>query len=146
MHAKLRHADRLATIGQLAAGVAHELNEPLSGILGFAQLLSKTPRLPRQARNDIKRIESAALPARETIRCLMAFARQTPPRDVRVNINRLIEQSADIWTPRCATEGVQVEYALDEHIPVLVADDGQLRQVVTNLAVWAMPIAWHGIS
>lgn len=138
LHAKLRHADRLATIGQLAAGVAHELNEPLGGILGFAQLLAKTPRLPHQARADIGKIEAAALHARETIRRLMTFARQTPPRDVRVNVNRLIEESAGIWAPRCEAEGVRVEYALDERIPEIVADDGQIRQVVTNLAVNAI--------
>lgn len=142
LHAKLRHADRLATIGQLASGVAHELNEPLNAILGFAQLLAKTPRLPPQARADIAKIEASALHAREIIRHLMAFARQTPPRDARVNINTLIRDSASIWLPRCEAEGVQLEYALDADVPEIVADDGQLRQVITNLvvnAVQAMP-------
>lgn len=141
-NAKLRHADRLATIGHLAAGVAHELNEPLGGILGFAQLLAKTPRLPPQARRDAAKIEAAALHARKIIRQLMTFARQTSPRDTRLNVNRLILDSADIWLPRCESAGVQVEYALDEFLPEILADDGQLRQVVTNLivnAVQAMP-------
>ncbi|MCP4657633.1 MAG: hypothetical protein GY856_19680, partial [bacterium] len=61
----IRHADRLATIGQLAAGVAHELNEPLGNILGFAQLMQKSFGLPNQARGDIDRIVSASLNARE---------------------------------------------------------------------------------
>jgi signal transduction histidine kinase len=142
LQAKLRHADRLATIGQLAAGVAHELNEPLGAILGFAQLLAKTPRLQAQARTDIAKIESSALHAREVIRQLMTFARQTAPRDARVNVNRLIQESAGIWLPRCETEGVRLEYALDGSLPEIVADHGQLRQVVTNLvvnAVQAMP-------
>lgn len=142
LQAKFRHADRLATIGQLAAGVAHELNEPLGAILGFAQLLAKTPRLTVQARSDIGKIEASALHAREVIRQLRTFARQTPPRDTRVNVNRLIQESAGIWLPRCETEGVRLEYALDENLPEIVADDGQLRQVVTNLvvnAVQAMP-------
>lgn len=142
LHAKLRHADRLATIGHLASGVAHELNEPLGGILGFAQLLAKTSRLPQQARADIAKIEASALHAREIIRQLMTFARQNPPRDVRVNINRLIKESTGIWLPRCEAERVRLEYAFDENIPEIVADDGQLRQVVTNLvvnAVQAMP-------
>jgi len=138
LNAKLRHADRLSTIGQLASGVAHELNEPLGGILGFAQLLAKTSRLPRQARSDIAKIEACALHAREIIRQLMTFARQTPPRDVRVNVNRLIRESTGIWLPRCEAESVRLEYALDESIPEIVADDGQLRQVVTNLVVNAV--------
>ncbi len=138
LRAKLRHADRLATIGQLASGVAHELNEPLGGILGFAQLIAKMPRLPRQVRTDLAKIESSALHAREVIRQLMTFARQTPPRDVRVNLNRLIQESTAIWLPRCDAEGVRPEYALDENIPEIVADDGQLRQVITNLVVNAV--------
>ncbi len=144
LHAKLQHADRLATIGQLAAGVAHELNEPLGGILGFAQLLAKTSGLSRQAKADITKIETAALHAREIIRHLMTFARQTPPRDSRVNVNRLVKESAGIWLPRCEAEGVRVEYAFDERIPDIVADDGQLRQVVTNLVVNAVQAMPHG--
>lgn len=135
LHAKLRHADRLATIGQLAAGVAHELNEPLSGILGFAQLLAKTPDLPDQAQEDTAKIEAATLHAREIIRSLMTFARQTPPRDVRIDLNRLIKESESIWRPRCAASDIKLEYAFDETLPEIVADDGQLRQVVTNLVV-----------
>jgi signal transduction histidine kinase len=138
LHAKLRHADRLATIGQLAAGVAHELNEPLGGILGFAQLLAKTPDLPQQAQEDIAKIEAATLHARDTIRRLMTFARQTPPRDVRINLNQLILESESIWRPRCVASEIQLQYDLDKRIPEIVADDVQLRQVVTNLAVNAI--------
>ncbi|QHI69636.1 sensor histidine kinase [Tichowtungia aerotolerans] len=142
LRAKLRHADRLATIGRLAAGVAHELNEPLGGILGFAQLLAKTPDLPDQARADISKIEAATLHARDIIRHLMVFARQTPPCDKRVDFNRLIRDSEAIWGARCAAAGVQLVYALDPDIPEIIADDRQLRQVVTNLvvnAIQAMP-------
>lgn len=142
LHHKLRHADRLATIGQLAAGVAHELNEPLGAILGFAQLAAKTPRLPRQTRSDMARIQAAALHAREVIRQLMTFARRAPPHDACVSIAQLIRESAGIWLPRCEAGGVRLEYALDEGLPEIVADDGQLRQVITNLvvnAVQAMP-------
>jgi signal transduction histidine kinase len=138
LHAKLRHADRLATIGQLAAGVAHELNEPLGGILGFAQLLAKTPDLPQQAKDDTAKIEAATLHARDIIRSLMTFARQTPPRDVRINLNQLIQESESIWRPRCAASDIKLEYAFDETIPEIVADDGQLRQVITNLVVNAI--------
>ncbi len=139
---KLLHADRLGLIGQFAAGVAHELNEPLGSILGFAQLLAKTPRLPKQARADVARIEAASLRAREIIRQLMTFARQTQPRDARVDVNRLIRESADLWRPRCESGGIALRFRLDPALPAIVADDGQLRQVLANLvlnAIHAMP-------
>ena len=67
-----------ATIGMLAPGVAHELNEPIGNILGFAQLAKKTGRLPQSAKKDIEKIENASLQAREIIQKLLVFARQIP--------------------------------------------------------------------
>ncbi len=139
---QLRHADRLATIGQLASGIAHELNEPLGSILGFAQLLAKTPRMPRGARDDLAKVEMAALHARDIIRKLMVFARQSPPRLEEVDINRIVKESSSIWVWRCEDAGVRVKYVLDAALPAILADEGQVRQVVTNLvvnAVQAMP-------
>lgn len=135
---QLRHADRLATIGQLAAGVAHELNEPLGSILGFAQLARKCDGMPPQADKDIGRIEGAALHAREIIRKLMVFARQTPPRKSRVDLNRVVEQALDLCSSRCEKSGVQVSLDLAESLPPIVADPGQLGQVLVNLVVNAL--------
>ncbi len=139
---QLRHADRLATIGQLASGLAHELNEPLGGILGFAQLLGKTPRLPRAARGDVAKIETAALHARDIIRKLMVFARQSPPRLKEIQLNRLVEESASFWAWRCEDADVRVKHVLDPGLPAFPGDEGQITQVVVNLvvnAVQAMP-------
>ena len=84
---QLRHADRLATIGQLAAGVAHELNEPLGNILGFAQLVQLAPERIEQVEKDAGQIVTACLHAREIIRKLLVFARQLPPKKDSVNLN-----------------------------------------------------------
>ena len=85
------HADRLATTGQLAAGVAHELNEPLAGILGFAQLARKCAELPRQVDRDIEKVVAVALHAREIIRKLLLFARQAPSKKTRIDLNQVVE-------------------------------------------------------
>ncbi len=132
---QLRHADRLATIGQFAAGVAHEINEPLGGILGFAHLISRTPGLPQQVRKDVSRIQSAALHAREIIRKLMTFARQAPPQPTAVDLNRIVRESASLWLLRCEDNGIRVDYDLAGDLPRVMADEAQIRQVVTNLAV-----------
>jgi len=139
---QLRHADRLATIGQLAAGVAHELNEPLGNILGFAQLVQKSGRLPSRAAADVDKIVSASLHAREIIKKLMFFGRQMPPKKVRVSLNRIVEEGLYFLRSRCASAGVEVRLDLALDLPEIVADPSQLHQVLVNLvvnAIQAMP-------
>ena len=139
---QLLHADRLATIGELAAGVAHELNEPLGAVLGFAQLARKHVGLPDPANEDVRKIEAAALQAREIVRKLMVFARQTPPRTARVNLNSLVEDGLYLLEARCAERRIEVERGLEEGLPDIIADASQLQQVLVNLvvnAIQAMP-------
>ena len=108
MENQLRHSDRLAKIGQLTAGVAHELNEPLGNILGFAQLSAKANNLSDQVYSDLDNIIKSALHAREIIKKLMFFSRQTPPRETQVNLNRLIEDGIYLFESRCAKNGITV--------------------------------------
>ena len=138
LHAQLRHADRLATIGMLAAGVAHELNEPLANILGFAQLARKCPGVPTRVTNDIEKIETASLQAREIIQKLLVFARQRPPRKTRVNLNQVVQDSLYLLEARCAKEGIELGQVLYPNLPEITADSAQLSQVVVNLVVNAL--------
>jgi signal transduction histidine kinase len=142
LEAQLRHADRLATIGQLAAGVAHELNEPLGNVLGFAQLARKTPGLPKAAADDIDKTVTAALHARDIVSKLMLFARQKMPAHGRVKVNELVENGLDLLESRCTKAGIHVVRRLDPSLPEIAADAGQLQQVLVNLvvnAIQAMP-------
>jgi signal transduction histidine kinase len=139
---QLRHADRLATIGQLAAGVAHELNEPLGNILGFAQLAKKTENLPAQVDKDLGSIESASLHAREIIRKLMAFARQLPPKRTPVNLNHILNEGLFFFEARCLKAGIELVRRLAVDLPAITVDPGQMNQVLVNLvvnAIQAMP-------
>jgi len=139
---QLRHADRLATIGQLAASMAHELNEPLSNILGFAQLAKKCPGLPIQAGQDIAKILTATLNAREVIRKILIFARQMPQQKSQVHLNHVVEECLSLLESRCAKDGIEVVRLLSPHLPEVFADPIQLNQVLVNViinAVQAMP-------
>jgi two-component system NtrC family sensor kinase len=135
---QLRHADRLVTIGQLAAGVAHELNEPLGSILGFAQLAKKSSGLPAQVGQDIEKILNASLYAREVVRKLLMFARQMPPRKMHVNLNQIIEEGLYFFESRCAKEGIELVRSVAPDLPEIYADPSQLNQVLVNLVVNAL--------
>ncbi len=139
---QLRHADRLATIGQLSAGVAHELNEPIGGILGFAQLIAKYPNLPGQVKQDIEKITKASLHAREVVKKLMIFARQMPPQKTHINLNQVVEEGLYFLESRCAKEGIEVVRNLSPNLPRIIADPSQITQVLVNIvvnAIQAMP-------
>ncbi|MDQ7778984.1 MAG: ATP-binding protein [Planctomycetota bacterium] len=139
---QLRRADRLGTIGQLAAGVAHEINEPLGTVLGFAQLAQKCPGVPSQAREDLDKIITASLHAREVVRKLMAFARKVPAHKAQVDLNAIVEEGLCLLESRCAKEGIRVERTLLPGLPAVLADASQLHQVLINLvvnAIQAMP-------
>jgi PAS domain S-box-containing protein len=140
--AQLRHADRLAKVGQLAAGIAHELNTPLGAILGYAQLAAKTPALPETAARDMDRIVQSCLYAREIIRKLMLFSRQAPVRSQSLDLNELVEDTLSFLGHFYDGEGVTVRTAPAPSLPRIGADPGQLRQVLVNLVangVQAMP-------
>ncbi len=135
---QLRHADRLATIGQLAAGIAHELNEPLSSTLGFAQLCRKHPELPAAARADLEKIVAATLHARETVRKLMLFARERPPSRERIALERIVDEGVAFVEARAEKSAVTIRRDAAPDLPEIQADPNQLTQVVVNLAVNAI--------
>jgi two-component system NtrC family sensor kinase len=142
LQAQLMRADRLATVGILAAGVAHELNEPLGNILGFAELTKRTPELSNGTRADMEKIESACLHAKEVIRKLLTFARELPPQKARVNLNTVIAEGLYFFEARCAKTGVKLVRSFDPGLPDIVADPAQLNQVLVNLitnALYEMP-------
>jgi signal transduction histidine kinase len=135
---QLRHADRLATIGQLAAGVAHELNEPLGTILGFAELACKKPGIDKQLDEDLHKIINAALHAREVVKKLMLFSRQMPTRKTLVDLNKVVKEGLYFLESRCAKAGIDMVRSVADNLPRIEADQSQINQVLVNLAVNAV--------
>lgn len=132
------HADRLATIGKMASGIAHELNEPLSSILGYAQLAKKGLDNSAQLAEDLDRIVNVSLHAREVVRKLLLFARQMPARRSKVALNQVVRDALTLIETRCAVEGIRVDLALADDLPEVEADASQLNQVLVNLMVNAL--------
>jgi signal transduction histidine kinase len=142
LQSQLRRADRLATIGKLAAGVAHEINEPLSNILGFAQLAGKDAGILDQTKKDVDKIIAATLHARDIIKDLLTFAREAEPVKVNFNLNDLIKDGLYFLEARFVKAGINLICDLSSDLPDIMADRSQMLQVLTNLvvnSVQAMP-------
>ncbi|HYL82221.1 MAG TPA: ATP-binding protein [Candidatus Acidoferrum sp.] len=142
LQGQLQHADRLATIGQLSASVAHELNEPLASTLGFAQLCRKHEGLPPPAAADLDKIITATLHAREILKKLMMFARERPPMRGKVSLTRIVAEGIPFLEPRVRKTGIEIRRSVDPDLPEILADPNQLYQVLVNLvvnAIQAMP-------
>ncbi|MBT3388083.1 MAG: GHKL domain-containing protein [Desulfobacula sp.] len=140
---QLLHADRLASIGQLAAGVAHELNEPLGNILGLVQLSLKLPKMPDQAKKDLGKIEDCAIYSREIIKQLMEFSRQSSLSKEKINLNEVIDNGITFLEARCIKNGITIVKQYTENI-IILADSNQLKQVITNLTINAVQAMKNG--
>jgi signal transduction histidine kinase len=142
LEAQLLHADRLATVGVLAAGIAHELNEPLASILGFAQLVGKCAGLPDQAGRDAAQIVQSCLRAREIVRGLLIFGGSAPEKTEDCELGQIVREGIRFLEPRCRRESIALSLDLAPDVPLVRGDPAQLTQVLVNLvvnAVQAMP-------
>ena len=140
---QLQHIERLAFVGELSAGIAHELNEPLGRILGFAQLIKKTGGLNDQQNEDIERIVKASLYTREIIKKLMIFSRQMPRQITWVNLNDTVANILYFIDVRFISRQVRITHRLDPNLPLIQADEVQMSQVLVNLitnGIHAMPL------
>lgn len=139
---QLQHAERLAFVGELSAGIAHELNEPLGKILGFSQLIKKGGELNFQQEEDLERIIKASLYTREIIKKLMIFSRQMPQQIEQINLNTIVSSILYFIDVRFQSQGIKIIERLDPNLPTIQADSVQMSQVLVNLitnAIHAIP-------
>jgi two-component system NtrC family sensor kinase len=132
-HEKLMRSDRLAMIGQLAAGVAHEINNPLGSILLFSRLVMQQTPQQGKIRENLDRIEKETKRCHTIVRGLLDFARERKPLVESLDINQVLDATLKLFEGQFLFQNIQVVREYNTQLPVVEADQSQLQQVFMNI-------------
>jgi len=133
MEKQLAQADKLASIGQLSAGIAHEINNPLGIILGYTQLLLRKTPVASERHQDLKTIEKHVQSCKAIVKDLLNFAKSSKPRKEKTIINKTIEDVLGFVQHHSNTDHIVILRDYDKNIPALMLDEKKIKQVLLNL-------------
>jgi signal transduction histidine kinase len=148
LQAQIVQSEKLVSLGQLAAGAAHEINNPLTAILGFSDLLADDPTLPEKARNTAGKIRDQARRTKTLVGNLLSFARQVPSERTLLDINTVATNAVQLRTLDLRSGKSRIELQLESVLPGVRGDGNQLMQVFFNIignAVDAMDAGDGGV-
>ncbi|MFC1926059.1 PAS domain S-box protein, partial [Chloroflexota bacterium] len=145
MQERLMLAERLASIGQLAAGVAHEINNPLGGVMGVSRLLLESD-IPDGIREDVEIINKEAERAANVVKGLLTFARDTGTAKDLMDINDIVQEVLQLRSHNLIENNIEVEARFAPDLPLIIVSRAQMQQVFMNLIVNAEQamVAAHG--
>lgn len=132
-HEQLIQSEKLASLGQLISSIAHEINNPLTPIIGYSQTLLKHPNLDERMKKSLEVIHSSAQRVVRIIDKLLSFSRKNKPLRTYEDINYLVEQSLEFREYQLKLENIEIVKELDPKLPKTMVDPNQIQQVLTNI-------------
>lgn len=132
---KAEMSSRLAAVGEMAAGIAHEINNPLTGVIGFSELLLDRKDIPDDMKEELTIINTGSQRVKEIVKRMLTFARQAKPVKSAVSIEELLDNTLELRSYVLKTANIEVVRDYAQDLPWVMADAGQLQQVFLNLIV-----------
>ncbi len=130
---KIIQSEKQASVGRLAAGVAHEINNPLTGVLTYTHMLLRRKDIPDDIRSDLKVVAESTERVRKIVKGLLDFSRQTKLDPEPTEINRLVDSTVKMVENQALIKGVNITFHPGENLPMLVIDRSQIQSVLLNM-------------
>jgi signal transduction histidine kinase len=132
---QLFQSDKMASLGRLAAGVAHEINNPLTGVLTYSSFLLKRTKDNPEFQEDLKVIVRETIRSREIVKSLLDFARQSVPKKSSAHINEIVDKAIGVIDSQLSLNKVKIVKQTETNLPNLTVDANQIQEVIINLLV-----------
>jgi len=143
---RLLQSEKQASIGKLAAGVAHEINNPLTGVLTFTHMLLRRKDIGDEIRSDLRKIAHATERVREIVKGLLDFSRQTKLDPEPLDVNRLVRSTISLLENQALVRGIRLIFEQGEELPMLTLDRSQVESALLNIILNALDATEPGES
>jgi two-component system NtrC family sensor kinase len=132
---QLFQSDKLASLGRLAAGVAHEINNPLTGVLTYSSFLMRRTQDQPEIQEDLKVVVRETIRCREIVKSLLDFARQSVPKKAETSLNEIIDRAINVTSNQLTLNHIRLDKQTADDLPRVTVDANQIQQVFINLIV-----------
>jgi two-component system NtrC family sensor kinase len=130
---QLVQSEKLSAIGELISGIAHELNNPLTGVMGYSQLLQLREDIDDRAKENLLKINNLAMRGQKIVQNLLSFARKQKPERTLSNINDILDRTIELRNYELSVNNIEIVRKLDRELPQTIADAHQLQQIFLNV-------------
>jgi len=135
MQSKLLRSEKLASIGELVAGIAHEINNPLTGVLMFATMIEEDPRLDPAIKKDLETIVHETHRCAKIVRELLDFSRESVPQKKMESVNHILDKTMALVEHHTSCHNICIKKEYNESLPPVLIDPSQIEQVFMNVLI-----------